>query len=1208
MRSISELDRAALAEVAALGTRFRPSRVVGVGSMGRVCAAYDVETDTEVAIKVLHTASPEQVYELKNEFRSLANIVHPNLVELYELHVSGLKCFFTMELVEGCSVLDYLAARPDEHDTVAGVLRQLVSGIDTIHRAGKLHRDIKPSNIFVTPQGRVVILDFGLTTAPRDELGKPPEAAGTSAYMPPEYWLGEPPSAEGDWYGVGVVLYECLHGVVPFDAPPSVALERKQASEHAPLGDPIRAAHPEVAHLIEQWLLADPRARPSAAEALTRLGATAMAPVSRSQLVGRDGELQILREALSEVARGSARTIEVVGPSGIGKSELLRRFTDDALSDSAVVLRGRCYPDESVPYKAWDQIIDTLSRWLVTARSPSLRLDDAPALGRLFPVLQAIDAFRAHTGDAEVEPIEARRRGQTALRQLLGQIARDRTLIVWIDDLQWADEDSIGLLAEILHPPGAPFLLLLSFRAEDIGRSHALEALDGLRAGLNIDGSSRIDVGPLALVDAAVLLRRLCGPRADDLTALLPQATGSPFLLGELARANAKAGGEVPPLSSVLAGRLGALAEPARQVLATVAVAAEPVSFSVVLEASGTGDRGRPLLRNLEKRCLLRTTMKGAELAVEVYHDRVREGVLETLSADSLGTRHAALADSYERRSDTEPEILLRHTLGAGRLLRAAHWAEGAADRAADALAFTRAAELYRQVLELRPAHEHRTSLLTRHAEALANAGRGAASGDKFLEAARSASHDRHPRTEVLDLQRRAAENYLRTGDIDLGTRILRSVVAEVGVTYPQTMAQALGTALRLRTRLIRRGLEFEPTAPPQIPIDVKLRLNVCWGAYSVLALFDQALTETLAVRHLLDALEAGDEIHVAHAFGLEATKSRQLGGPRLQRRADDLIDRMTTITDRSGGAYERAHLHVARGTAAFQEGWWREGARQCDLGTQILRGGCRGVWWEIVTSEAFGLTCLAQMGDLRVVAERLEELLRDATARGDRYALFSFRNGFLNLALLAADDPERARAGAAEHAVRWSAGTGFDLQQYLHLIAQLHVDLYRGDGGPAWRRIEECWPKVRAALMLWMESPQVELRNMRGRAALAALSSAAASVPRRRLEKLIDGDIRRLARSQGIRSARPFAALLRAGLAHVRGETSTAVLYRQAAQELSDAEMLGYAAAAQLRAAEVTGDAAAAAAASADLAALGSANPSAMARLYCPAGGPPLH
>ena len=154
--------------------RFRVLRRLGAGGMGVVYAVHDGVRNEAIALKTLLRARPADVSRLKREFRSLADIAHPNVVCLHELVVEPEHCFFTMELVDGVSLSEYVRAPVADAGTatvpgqradpglVRSVLRQIVAGVSALHGKGKLHRDIKPSNIMVRPDGRVVILDFGL--------------------------------------------------------------------------------------------------------------------------------------------------------------------------------------------------------------------------------------------------------------------------------------------------------------------------------------------------------------------------------------------------------------------------------------------------------------------------------------------------------------------------------------------------------------------------------------------------------------------------------------------------------------------------------------------------------------------------------------------------------------------------------------------------------------------------------------------------------------------------------------------------------------------------------------------------------------------------------------------------------------------------------------------------------------------------------------
>src|SRR6185503_12168672 len=198
--------------------RFQVMRRLGEGGMGVVYEVHDRVRDEVVALKTLLRTSAADLYRLKREFRSLADVAHPNLVCLYELFVEDERCFFTMELIRGVSFVDHARKTPcPSGDRLVDALRQLVDGVSALHRHGKLHRDIKPSNVLVTPEGRVVILDFGLIAeqSPQTAGDVSYESGGTPAYMSPEAASGAAPSEASDWYAVGVTLYEALTGRVP---------------------------------------------------------------------------------------------------------------------------------------------------------------------------------------------------------------------------------------------------------------------------------------------------------------------------------------------------------------------------------------------------------------------------------------------------------------------------------------------------------------------------------------------------------------------------------------------------------------------------------------------------------------------------------------------------------------------------------------------------------------------------------------------------------------------------------------------------------------------------------------------------------------------------------------------------------------------------------------------------------------------------------
>jgi serine/threonine protein kinase len=299
-------------------------------------------------------------------------------------------------------------------------LRQLATGLEALHRAGMIHRDVKPQNVMVcsgstwAPAGeptgeiddgpapeddRVVLLDFGMVGDTRAWDDDDRNAGGTPAYMAPEQAAGAAVMAS-DWYAVGVMLYQALTGIRPFDGHVAYVLMEKQRRDPVPpsLVDPGLAVPGDLEALCMRLLARDPTARPTGAEVLARLaGATSMVPLLGAHetgpvlaepdmaLIGREDEMRALHAAWMRTAPGRPVVALVQGVSGMGKTALVDGFarmlaTEGSAGPAALVLRGRCYEREEVPYKAFDGVVDALSRFL-KARAPDPRQPDRKPRG-----------------------------------------------------------------------------------------------------------------------------------------------------------------------------------------------------------------------------------------------------------------------------------------------------------------------------------------------------------------------------------------------------------------------------------------------------------------------------------------------------------------------------------------------------------------------------------------------------------------------------------------------------------------------------------------------------------------------------------------------------------------------------------------------------------------------------------------------------------
>jgi eukaryotic-like serine/threonine-protein kinase len=1219
-----------------IGTeRFSLRRRLGAGGMGVVYEAHDREMDKIVALKTLTRAEATHIYRFKREFRTLADVSHPNLVALYELMSDGHHWFFTMELVKGVTFIHHvrpetvLDPNSDTDNTLRGprprlvrhtdseaetvvfdsshvslesgemapldqtpsgavsykldesrlrsALRQLAEGVNRLHELGKLHRDIKPSNVLVTEDGRVVLLDFGLVEDIEPELHET-LLAGTPDYMSPEQGAQMAISKASDWYSVGVILYQALTGRLPFRGRFFEVMMRKQTRDPIQPREMNREVPRDLNDLCVKLLRRDPEARPTGREVLRALGARTIgilpasfvSTTAESAFIGRERLLAELLDAYSATSEGETVSVYVHGTSGMGKSALVRTFLDQIKEQKQkpIILQGRCYERESVPYKALDGVVDSLSKHLASlrhGRAEAFLPRNSLALARVFPVMLQVDAiFNARSARPEtVDLFTLRHQAFGALRELLARIASRQPLVIYIDDLQWADADSTFLLEDLLRPPDAPKLLLVaSFRTEDI---EAKPFLKQLLQGAGTDTGRELFVGPLPGGEARELTRSLftsVGISSEPfIDSIVHEAGGSPFLLEQLTHygmMNERAATAGITLATMLEERIRQLPAGSRQFLDTLAVARRPVNQDVAESAAGLKDDALKTLSALRTAQFVRSG--GTGYGVEIYHDRIGETLASLLPDDERREIHRRLAQAIEARGLDDPEALYEDYLGAGEEDRAALHAEAAARKAASALAFDRAALYYRRTIELRPEAANVVDLKISLGDALANAGRPAEAAKAFLDAAKASGSQRS-----LTLQQRAGAQLLTGGHIEEGLEVFRVVLETAGFKLANGPKRALLSLILRRLWIRLRGLEFTERNANEIPEAELARIDICWTVAAGLGVVDLIRGADFQSRHLLLALRAGEVYRVARAMAFEVAQTAARGGAKREQ-ARELADRTERLAARAANPHAIGLAIWARGLSAYLVGDWKKAAELCERAAEVLRDQCTGVTWEMTIAHRFMLSSLMFLGEMVEVSRRVPQLLAAALEQGNLFAATDLRTR-MNPIWLAADDPDRARDEVISALTTWPR-KGFHLQHYSSLVALAQIELYTGDYEVAWRHIEGQMKPLEKSMLLRIQGLRIEAMHLRARLALA---SAAGQKREQRL-KIAEDLAQRIAGEQ-MRWSNPLAMLIHAGLATRRGNNERAEeLISQAIEGFEASDMALYAATARRRLGEILG------------------------------------
>ncbi len=599
--------------------RYLLERELGRGGHGVVYRAVDPASERRLAVKLLETPTPGSLARFKLEFRSLCSLVHPNVVELDELHQDGDHWFFSMELIEGSDFVAHVhgsdtAARPSR---LRAAFVQLVEGIRAIHRTRKLHRDLKPSNVLVEAGGRVVILDFGLVgDGGHDGRAQDRLWAGTPGYMAPEQAAGSPATEAGDWYAAGLMLYQGLFG----DAPRNHC---EPGRSPAPTPNDSTARDPlfsKLAALAMDLLRNEPDRRPNSEQILERLDETCLRwqsgaapdPVGIS-FRGRARELELLERAFARSIESRESVVVLVsGAPGAGKTALLEEFSR-RLPQDVIRLSARCSERESVSFSAVDSLSDALAsylRSLPAERARALLPGDLHCLAKMFATFRGLGE---PTRQARVpcDAAEIRRRACAALKELLRRVAEHVRVVIIVDDLEFGDRAGATLLAEVLSAPNSPPALLVCATSSTTGNE------------------SRLDTGSLPLTKLV---------RAETIV-----LDGLPH----------DAAVEV---SQALGQRLAGLGQEAAAALELIAVAERPlleVTVNLALELAPT--LGWPVWsRELRRRGLARRA-RGGRIALS--RSQLRSAVLDGLDAMTIANRRRRITTACEVTGDKQPTL-----------------------------------------------------------------------------------------------------------------------------------------------------------------------------------------------------------------------------------------------------------------------------------------------------------------------------------------------------------------------------------------------------------------------------------------------------------------------------------------------------------------------------------------------------------------------
>jgi hypothetical protein len=872
-----------------LQSRYRLDAELGRGGMGVVYRAHDTLLDRAVAVKLLSDSKlgSEGHARLLREAQAAAQLDHPNIVSVYDVGQADGAPFIVMQLVEGESLQ---ARKPQAVAEIIAIARQLCAALEHAHAHGVVHRDLKPENILVAADGSVRLMDFGLARSRgASRLTEEGALVGSVFYLAPEQALGQEVDSRADLYALGVVLYELVTGRLPFTGDDPLTIISQHI--HAPAVPPrtFRADLPPALEAVILKLLAkNPADRFASARdvtlALDNLATETPAAVAvssgsvaslalleqlaRGRLVGRRSELIQLRELWVRARQGHGHLALISGEPGIGKTRLANEVIVYAQLNSAAVLRGGCYEYEATtPYLP---VVEALREWLRAQDADSLRAQlgpTAPELAKLAPEIET--RLGPLTPNPPLSANEERLRMFDHAARFLQTLAAERGLLLFIDDLHWADQGTLSLLHYLLRRLRHERLLVLAaYRDVELDRAHPLAAalVEWNRERL----ATRVPLGRLSAEDTGALLATLFGQASvsAEFTATIHRETeGNPFFIEEVVKSLIEQGqiyredgswgrNEIADLAipqsikEAIGRRLDRLSAACVDALRAASALGKTFAFRDLAAVAGENDE--QLLDALDEASATQLIRAASDETFVFTHDKIREvlyGELNPIRRRRLHQRIGqALESLYAPDLESHAPDLAYHFVESNDLAKGLTYSLRAGDKAERVFAHDEALRFYERARECADAlnlPEQLAGIYDTIGEVHELRGAHPLAAEYW---ARGLQLEQAPEKRAV-LKSKIGLAYAQLGD-ERGLEFLHAALDELN---PHVQANELATSLSMIGRYhhyraqLTRAIEFFDRAralaePADDPLPLSYIYAYLSGAYQHLARFDKSM------------------------------------------------------------------------------------------------------------------------------------------------------------------------------------------------------------------------------------------------------------------------------------------------------------------------------------------------------------------------------
>ena len=1050
-------------------------RRLGDGSSGFVYRALDRVSGRHSALKLLTVDDAKELVRVKLGFRRMMTLSHPSLLRVDRIHQVDGEIGLSMREIEGETFRSFVRRLPameacEAYERLVGLTRHYASALAFMHSRGYVHRDIKPANLMVDRSGSGVVIDYGLvgTFDPEsDPNGARDYLVGTPMYVAPEVLWNQFHTPAGDIFSLGMVLLEAIQAVT---GRPTVARsETSRSADIRALGDSIQGISESVPEILREacvdMLEFDPADRPTAMR-ISRLGlppGSASIPSPRPQMVGRDAEMGAIGQWLDGIFAGGSGRLHITGPSGIGKTRLVDELVARARDKRwGQVFQARCQLREDQPMQAFGQLTDAIvARYGRGDREP-LQVDPVshsiltmafPSLGSVVEADLSLPPAASRSG--QLDSLEAASRLSEELRKV-------GPLVLVIDDVQWADRDTVNVLDRLQTAPGGMLGIVTVSRDGADRQSLAPDQTVSVQP-LSVETSVAL------LTDAAI--RNAACVSGETVEALARAAEGCPYRLVELAEefrsggafsadgcgwsdeaGRGERGVETSPareLDRLWHRRMERLGEESRSVLRYIATAGRPVSIEQLAELSGLGDSVEAAISDLVQKRLVVDEATGGE-CVAIVHDTVTDRLIEMLEEWEKRSAHRQWARLLMRQ-DRPKELasrIAKHLIDAGEPGRAVSYAILAAEDAEQRFARTEAAIWHQRVIPY-VGGQQQVDRVRQAARCFELANRPVEASRMYQRLAESTDDD----DERFGCELRAVSLLLCSGRFAEVRHRLTMLAGRVAAPSPRSpwrsklsMAQLAWRLWRKRSVLRRIAAGQSLPAAPQPrkhALTRTRRMELCLTLDRPMSMFDNLLAAEMNLTGTLDAIACGSDARRLYAalgqavFGCYDRGPRRASGEQL---LADLRDRIVAtgdvkLTADYWSAVGNCHVCSCRWSAALTP-------LADAVGTYETLSEPHG--FEIGHSRWAQLWSHFYLGQLRRMRELSARMMDDAFHRRDRLAEILAVAG-LGGAVWLARDESPPRATVRPQTSSAGAQAAWEIIDVFGWIGQMQSLVYQG-------------------------------------------------------------------------------------------------------------------------------------------------------------------